>query len=127
LRKEHSQPDRIRRITGGRFVPIQNRRDVMMNNARFEDALTDVAKVFADPKEIAGSAELSHQQKVKLLRQWEFDLRENMVASEENMTAENLPEGHSAELLRGVRKALIEIGAVDHKDESAAPMKQGGA
>jgi hypothetical protein len=99
----------------------------MMNNARFEDALTDVAKVFADPKEIAGSEELSHQQKVKLLRQWEFDLRENLVASEENMTAETLPEGHSAELLRGVRKALIDMGAVDHKDETAAPMKQGGA
>ncbi len=33
------------------------------------------------------------------------------------------PEGHSAELLRGVRKALIAIGAVDHKDESAAPTK----
>lgn len=99
----------------------------MMNNARFEDALTDVAKVFADPKEITGSSDLSQQQKVKLLRQWEFDLRENLVASEENMMAENTPEGHSAELLRGVRKALMDIGAVDHKDESAAPIKQGGA
>jgi hypothetical protein len=99
----------------------------MINNARFEDALTDVAKVFADPKDIIGSDDLSHQQKVKLLKQWEFDLRENLVASEENMTAETVPEGHSAELLRGVRKALISIGAVDHKDESAAPMKLGGA
>jgi hypothetical protein len=99
----------------------------MINNARFEDALTDVAKVYADPKEITGSDDLSHQQKVKLLRQWEFDLRENLVASEENMTAENTPEGHSAELLRGVRKELISIGAVDHKDESAAPTKTGGA
>jgi len=99
----------------------------MMNNARFEDALTDVAKVFADPKDITRSDDLSQQQKVKLLRQWEFDLRENLVASEENMTAENTPEGHSAELLRGVRKALMDIGAVDHKDESAAPIKQGGA
>jgi hypothetical protein len=43
------------------------------------------------------------------------------------MTAETTPEGHSAELLRGVRKALISIGAVDHKDESAAPTKTGGA
>ena len=99
----------------------------MMNNARFEDALHDVAKVFADPKEILGTEDLTHQQKVKLLRQWEFDLRENLVASEENMTAENMPEGQSAELLRGVRKALISIGAVDHKDESAAPTKSGGA
>jgi hypothetical protein len=98
----------------------------MMNNARFEDALADVGKCFASPKEIEGSDELSHQQKVKLLRQWEFDLRENLVASEENMTAETTPEGQSAELLRGVRKALIAMGAVDHKDETAAPIKQGG-
>jgi hypothetical protein len=99
----------------------------MMNNARFEDALADVGKCFAQPNDIVGSEDLSHQQKVKLLKQWEFDLRENLVASEENMTADNLPEGQSAELLRGVRKALIAIGAVDHKDETAAPMKQGGA
>jgi hypothetical protein len=99
----------------------------MMNNARFDNALTDVGKVYAQPSDIIAAEDLSHQQKVKLLRQWEFDLRENLVASEENMTAETLPEGHSAELLRGVRKALISIGAVDHKDETAAPMKQGGA
>lgn len=99
----------------------------MMTNARFDDALTDVAKVYAHPKDILSADDLSHQQKVKLLQQWEFDLRENLVASEENMTAETLPEGHSAELLRGVRKALISIGAVDHKDETGSPMKQGGA
>jgi hypothetical protein len=99
----------------------------MMNNARFEDALVDVGKCFTNPNDILGAEDLSHQQKVKLLKQWEFDLRENLVASEENMTSEMTPEGHSAELLRGVRKALISMGAVDHKDETAAPMKQGGA
>ena len=98
----------------------------MMNNARYDDALTDVSKVFQDPTEIVGSSDLSQQQKVKLLRQWEFDLRENLVASEENMIA-TLPEGHSAELLRGVRKALMSLGAADHKDETAAPTKTGGA
>jgi hypothetical protein len=97
-----------------------------MNNARFEDAMADVAKVYPDPKDILGAGDLSQQQKVKLLRQWEFDLRENLVAAEENMIAETVPEGHAAELLRGVRKALMDMGAVDHKDESAAPMKQGG-
>ena len=98
----------------------------MMNNARFDDALTDVAKIYAHPTDIVSADDLSHQQKVKLLRQWEFDLRENLVASEENMTA-TAPEGHSAELLRGVRKALLSLGAADHKDETAAPTKTGGA
>jgi len=97
-----------------------------MNNARFDDVLTDVSKAYRHPDEIVDSTELSQPQKVKLLRQWEFDLRENLVASEENMTA-SLPEGHSAELLRGVRKALLGLGAADHKDETAAPTKTGGA
>ena len=99
----------------------------MMNNARFDDALTDVAKVYADPKEIVSAEDLSQQQKVKLLRQWEFDLRENLVASEENMTAAGSSEGQSAELLRGVRKALLAMGADDHRNEAAAPTKTGGA
>jgi phage portal protein BeeE len=97
-----------------------------MNNARFENAVTDVSKVYAHPTEIVSAEDLSQQQKVKLLRQWEFDLRENLVASEENMT-NVAPEGQSAELLRGVRKALIGLGAADHKDEAAAPTKTGGA
>jgi hypothetical protein len=98
----------------------------MINNARFDDALTDVGKIYAQPTDIVSADDLSQQQKVKLLRQWEFDLRENLVASEENMTAP-APEGHSAELLRGVRKALLSLGAVDYKDEAAAPTKTGGA
>ena len=98
-----------------------------MNNARFDEALTDVSRVYAHPTEILSAEDLSQQQKVKLLRQWEFDLRENLVASEENMTAETVPEGQSAELLRGVRKALLAIGADDHKNETASPTKTGGA
>jgi hypothetical protein len=98
----------------------------MMNNARFNDALTDVSKIYAHPGDIAAADDLTQQQKVKLLRQWEFDLRENLVASEENMTAAT-PEGSSAELLRDVRKTLISLGAADHKDEAAAPTKTGGA
>ena len=96
-----------------------------MNNARFDDALTDVTKTYAHPADIVSAQDLSHQQKVKLLRQWELDLRENLVASEENMTAP-APEGHSAELLRGVRRALLSLGAADHRDEAAAPTKTGG-
>jgi hypothetical protein len=99
----------------------------MTNNARFEESMTDVTKVYGHPKDIIEAQDLSHQQKVKLLKQWEFDLRENLVASEENMTAADVPEGQSAELLRGVRKALLAIGAEDHKNEKAAPTKTGGA
>jgi hypothetical protein len=99
----------------------------MKSNARFDDAMTDVAKIYAHPDDIVADQALSHEQRVKLLKQWEFDLRENMVASEENMTSAPPQEGKTAELLRDVRKALLGIGGADDENKRAAPMKQGGA
>ena len=97
-----------------------------MQKAKFEETFVDVGKIYAHPGDIVAADDLSQPQKVKLLRQWEFDLRENLVATEENMTTDATPEGHSAELLRSVRKALLSLGA-DHRDETAAPTKTGGA
>lgn len=37
------------------------------------------------PKTVLGREDLSRQEKIELLRQWELDLREGMVAEEENM------------------------------------------
>ena len=98
----------------------------MISNARFDELLTDVTKIYEHPDDIVADKDLAHEQRVKLLRQWEFDLRENMVASEESMTSAPPQEGMSAELLRDVRKALLAIGAVDHKDDAATPIKTGG-
>jgi len=99
----------------------------MISNARFDDLLTDMTKIYAHPDDIVDDDALSHQQRVKLLQHWEFDLREDMVASEENMTSAPSQQGASAELLRDVRKALQAIGAVDSKDQTTAPIKTGGA
>jgi len=60
-----------------------------------------------------------------LLKEWEFDLRELQVASEENMTGESAPES-TAELLRECRRALARLGAAAG-DSGGAPTKQGGA
>jgi hypothetical protein len=37
------------------------------------------------PKDVLAREDLSREEKVELLRQWELDLREGMVAEEENM------------------------------------------
>lgn len=37
------------------------------------------------PKDVLTREDLSREEKVELLRQWELDLREGMVAEEENM------------------------------------------
>ena len=41
----------------------------------------------ASPKDVLGREDLSRDEKLELLHQWELDLREHMVAEEENMLA----------------------------------------
>jgi hypothetical protein len=39
------------------------------------------------PKDVLGREDLSRDEKLELLHQWELDLREHMVAEEQNMLA----------------------------------------
>ena len=96
-----------------------------MAQTRFDKALTDVSKVFRRPEDILSAEDLSEDQKVALLRQWDADLRLLMVASEENMTASTAP-GRTAELLQSVHKALRRLGHGPDPDRQA-PDKTGGA
>jgi DNA topoisomerase IB len=96
-----------------------------MNPNRFSKMLGDVSREFDRPRDILDSRDLSPEQKIKLLKEWELDLRELQVASEENMTG-NTSSGTTAELLRECRLALAKLGATDG-DSGAAPTKQGGA
>jgi len=96
-----------------------------MHSNRFSEVLGDVSRAFDRPRDILGSQDLSTEQKIKLLREWEFDLRELQVASEENMTADT-SSGTIAELLRECRLMLARLGAADG-GAGGAPTKQGGA
>ena len=59
------------------------------------------------PKDVLTREDLSRDEKVELLRQWELDLREGMVAEEENMPAAE----PSAVTLDEVLDALRVLGA----------------
>jgi len=96
-----------------------------MHPNRFSKVLGDVSLEFDRPRDILDSADLSLEQKVKLLKEWEFDLRELQVASEENMTSD-ASSGVTGELLRECRGALAKLGASDAAGRGA-PTKQGGA
>ncbi len=95
-----------------------------MTESRFERALGDVSKIFESPKAIAEATDLTGQQKISLLKQWETDLRLLLVASEENMMGDT--PGRTAELLRAVLKALLLLG-VPESEARQAPNKSGGA
>jgi len=84
-----------------------------------EKALINPAKVFESPQSVCDESTLSTEQKVEILRRWEYDAREMQVAEEENM------KGNSGDILDDVLAALNSIGADEHLEHSS-PTKQGG-
>jgi hypothetical protein len=87
-----------------------------------EKALLNPAMMFKTPEEVVDSGDLSREQKIEILRRWEYDLRELQVADEESMTAPK-PEAVTLDI---VLKALHAVGAPPDV-ERTAPTKQGGS
>ena len=71
------------------------------------------------PKNVLGREDLSRQEKIELLRQWELDLREGMVAEEENMP----PSEPLTVTLDEVLDALRTLGA--ESEPHSVPTKHG--
>lgn len=86
-------------------------------HVNLESALRDPASVFATPEEVAIHAGLTREQKVEILRLWEYDAAEAEVATEEGM-----PGGNGG-LLRRILLALAGLGAGSDSGESG-PTKQ---
>lgn len=84
-----------------------------------KQALLNPASVFKTPDEVVNSPEISHEQKIKILRRWEYDAREMEVAEEENMG------GGGPDILDLILKALLKLG-VTAREGNSAPNKQGG-
>lgn len=93
---------------------------ITMVKDRIKRALTDPASIFSTPMAVANDVTLSTDQKIEILRRWEYDAREIQVADEEGLYA-----GESESFLGSVHDALHLLGAaVD--TEHAPPTKQGG-
>jgi hypothetical protein len=87
-----------------------------------KEALLNPAAVFHGPEEVVQDDRLSGQQKIEILRRWEYDARQLQVADEESMTA---PLAAPVPL-DAILKALRELGAPADVEHSA-PTKQGGS
>jgi hypothetical protein len=84
-----------------------------------EPVAGDVSETYAHPEEILLDQSLTKEQKIKKLEDWEQDLRQLMVASEENMPG--TVAGQPAESLQAVNDALSKLGVTtDAKKESPA-------
>jgi hypothetical protein len=90
---------------------------------RFHRAMADVSRMFDRPRTLIDDPEFDVEQKRRLLMQWEYDLRELEVATEENMAAADAhgDAGSNGELLREVRQCLRQLG-----EAGSASHKQGG-
>jgi hypothetical protein len=85
-------------------------------------ALDNPAAVFERPQDVVGADDLSREQKIEVLRRWEYDAREMQVADEEGMA----PADPQPSILDAILKALRSLGAAADVDRSA-PTKQGGS
>lgn len=90
-----------------------------MNGDRYKKALADPSDVFETPEAVLDADDLSREQKIEILRRWEYNVSEEDVALEEGMP------GDESGLLRRI---LVVLGTltgpidVDH----TPPSKQHG-
>jgi hypothetical protein len=85
-----------------------------------DKAMLDPTSVFKKPEDVIGASDLNREQKIEVLRRWEYDARELEVASEENMA------GNNSDLLDRVLKALDKLG-YESDPENIPPTKHGGS
>lgn len=91
----------------------------MTEEKRLKKALLDPPDVFESPEGILADEGFTRDQKIEILRRWEYDASEISVAEDEGMPARN------GELLQQIMSALGELGAEINADRRP-PTKQGG-
>jgi len=83
-----------------------------------KQALDDPSSVFAAPADVVQSEDVSRDQKIQILRRWEYEARTLEVAQDENMM------GGTSSRLTEVLDALHSLG---EEGSSGATNKPGGA
>lgn len=86
-----------------------------MKSTDIENAKLDPTEYFDDPKQVLNHTDLESNDKVSILRQWEYDLRELLVAEEENMPADENGETLH-EKLQQIRESLYKLDATEGTD-----------
>ncbi len=88
-----------------------------MNTIDIEKVMKNPNTFFESPAEVCEEESLTKIQKIKILRQWEYDARELEVAEEENMS------GGPPDMLHEILEALRYLGS-ESDPEHSSPTKQ---
>ena len=84
-----------------------------------EKAMLNPRSEFNCPEDVLNQQTITREQKIKILRRWEYDARELEVAEEENMGGG--PPSMLGDILAALRQLDSEIDT-----EHSPPTKQGG-
>jgi hypothetical protein len=82
-----------------------------MNNTVVDKAISDPLRVFKTPSEVL-EADLSTEEKIKILESWELDARRLIESAGENMIDE---KGRERDQLPEIQRALRKLGAKPNK------------
>jgi hypothetical protein len=93
-------------------------------NSHFARTLLDPSAQYNSPKALIDDDRLTRDQKIEVLRRWEYDEAERRVAEEEGMPPEGPADG-DGDLLQQIVLALDKL-AGDVDVEHSPPTKQGG-
>ncbi len=85
-----------------------------------KQAMLDPSSIFKNPMDVVECGDIARNDKIHILRRWEYDAREMQVAEEENM------QGPHSDLLYQVLEALGKLNAEPPSHDHSAPTKQGG-
>jgi hypothetical protein len=92
-------------------IPISDIDDVLFNPKRYLN----------HPSEVLSIIELDDDQKIALLLNWEYDLKQEAVAEEENMTGISDIADH----LQAIKATLMKLGVISDLSHTATT-KSGG-
>lgn len=84
-----------------------------------DEAINNPESIFKSPDEVVSCKDLTREQKIKILKHWEYDARLLEVAEEENMRGNDLD---ILDLILLALKTLDEPTCQEH----SAPTKTGG-
>jgi hypothetical protein len=94
-----------------------------------DKALQDPGSHFSSPKQVLDNNQLSKDEKIALLRQWDYDTREILVAEEENMSSTATHKTDPGDLLGQIHHCLIELGVdsgdTGNEQDGGSQTKQG--
>ena len=76
-----------------------------------ERAMQCPSDFFSKPADVLTAAGLEKAQRIEILRQWEYDMRLQQVATEENMDSAGSESANAGNALQEIHKALSDLGA----------------